>query len=62
MDPCYLASSVEAASAEFPQLFNVIRRNIALVGSRLEMLFLGRAYEPWQQLRLLDRPVIAGLW
>ncbi len=47
---------------ELPQLFNVIRGEMALVGPRPEMPFVVRQYAPWQQLRHLVTPGITGLW
>jgi len=47
---------------ELPQLINVLRGDMALVGPRPEMPFIVRQYEPWQQLRHLVTPGITGLW
>jgi lipopolysaccharide/colanic/teichoic acid biosynthesis glycosyltransferase len=47
---------------ELPQLYNVLRGDMALVGPRPEMPFIVRQYEPWQQLRHLVTPGITGLW
>lgn len=47
---------------ELPQLFNVIRGEMAIVGPRPEQPFLVRRYEKWQHLRLLTKPGITGLW
>jgi lipopolysaccharide/colanic/teichoic acid biosynthesis glycosyltransferase len=47
---------------ELPQLFNVLRGDMTLVGPRPEMPFVVRQYEPWQQLRHMVTPGITGLW
>ncbi len=47
---------------ELPQLFNVIRGDMALVGPRPEMPLITRGYEKWQHLRHLVLPGITGIW
>ena len=47
---------------ELPQLLNVLRGDMTLVGPRPEMPFIVKQYLPWQQLRLLAVPGITGLW
>lgn len=47
---------------ELPQLFNVIRGDMAIVGPRPEQPFLVQRYEKWQHLRHLIKPGITGLW
>jgi lipopolysaccharide/colanic/teichoic acid biosynthesis glycosyltransferase len=47
---------------ELPQLFNVIRGDMTLIGPRPEMPFLVRKYQPWQHLRHLATPGVTGLW
>lgn len=47
---------------ELPQLFNVLRGEMSVVGPRPEMPFIVKRYEPWQHLRHLATPGITGLW
>jgi lipopolysaccharide/colanic/teichoic acid biosynthesis glycosyltransferase len=47
---------------ELPQLLNVIKGDMSLVGPRPEMPFLVDEYSDLQQARLLARPGITGLW
>lgn len=47
---------------ELPQLINVLRGEMTLIGPRPEMPFLVRQFEPWQHLRHLAIPGITGLW
>jgi lipopolysaccharide/colanic/teichoic acid biosynthesis glycosyltransferase len=47
---------------EIPQLINVLRGDMALVGPRPEMPFVVRKYASWQKLRHLATPGITGLW
>jgi lipopolysaccharide/colanic/teichoic acid biosynthesis glycosyltransferase len=47
---------------ELPQLINVLRGDMALVGPRPEMPFVVARYERWQHLRHLAKPGITGLW
>jgi lipopolysaccharide/colanic/teichoic acid biosynthesis glycosyltransferase len=47
---------------EIPQLINVIRGDMALVGPRPEMPFVVREYADWQNLRHLVTPGVTGLW
>jgi len=47
---------------ELPQLFNVLRGEMSLVGPRPEMPFIVDGYDEWQRRRLLVKPGITGLW
>ena len=47
---------------ELPQLFNVLRGDMSLVGPRPEMPFIVAKYGPVERGRLSVRPGITGLW
>jgi lipopolysaccharide/colanic/teichoic acid biosynthesis glycosyltransferase len=47
---------------EIPQLVNVVRGEMALIGPRPEQLGLIGAYEAWQHERHLLKPGITGWW
>lgn len=47
---------------ELPQLLNVLRGEMSLVGSRPPLAYEVRKYEPWQRERLAARPGLTGLW
>ena len=47
---------------ELPQLFNVLKGQMSLVGPRPEMPFLAEHYESWENERHLVRPGMTGLW
>lgn len=47
---------------ELPQLWNVFKGEMSIVGPRPEMPFLVERYNEWQRQRLLVKPGITGLW
>jgi lipopolysaccharide/colanic/teichoic acid biosynthesis glycosyltransferase len=47
---------------ELPQLVNVLRGDLSLVGPRPELPEVVLTYEPWQHARHAVRPGITGLW
>jgi len=47
---------------ELPQLINVLKGDMSLVGPRPEMPFIVANYEPIHRTRLAVRPGITGLW
>jgi lipopolysaccharide/colanic/teichoic acid biosynthesis glycosyltransferase len=47
---------------ELPQLWNVLKGDMSLVGPRPEMPFIVQTYTPWQRQRLAVTPGITGPW
>jgi exopolysaccharide biosynthesis polyprenyl glycosylphosphotransferase len=47
---------------ELPQLVNVLRGEMSLVGPRPEMPYMAGEYEPWQWQRLRVPPGMTGWW
>ena len=47
---------------ELPQLFNVLRGEMSLVGPRPEMPFIVARYRSFERQRLVAKPGITGLW
>ncbi len=47
---------------ELPQLFNVLKGDMSLVGPRPELPWLVYRYEPWQRKRLAAPPGCTGWW
>jgi exopolysaccharide biosynthesis polyprenyl glycosylphosphotransferase len=51
-----------ASLDELPQLLNVLRGEMSLVGPRPEMPFIVEQYNDWQRIRLSIKPGLTGLW
>jgi exopolysaccharide biosynthesis polyprenyl glycosylphosphotransferase len=48
---------------ELPQLYNVLKGDMSLVGPRPPLAYEAEKYHPWQLRRILDmKPGITGLW
>jgi exopolysaccharide biosynthesis polyprenyl glycosylphosphotransferase len=47
---------------ELPQLMNVFKGEMSLVGPRPEMPFIAERYDGWEKRRLSVKPGITGMW
>lgn len=47
---------------ELPQLLNILKGEMTLVGPRPEQPFIVEQYEPWQRRRFLVKPGVTGWW
>lgn len=47
---------------ELPQLINVLKGEMSIVGPRPEMPFIVKKYNNWQKRRLKIKPGLTGLW
>jgi lipopolysaccharide/colanic/teichoic acid biosynthesis glycosyltransferase len=47
---------------ELPQLFNVVKGDLRLVGPRPDLPYSVESYENWMKERLLVHPGMTGLW
>jgi exopolysaccharide biosynthesis polyprenyl glycosylphosphotransferase len=47
---------------ELPQIFNVLRGEMSIVGPRPELIRLVNEYEPWQDHRFIVKQGITGWW
>jgi lipopolysaccharide/colanic/teichoic acid biosynthesis glycosyltransferase len=47
---------------ELPQLWNVLRGDMSLVGPRPPLPYEVEVYQDWHRLRLVPMPGVSGLW
>lgn len=47
---------------ELPQLFNIVKGDMSVVGPRPELVEIVAMYEPWQHRRHVVRPGLTGWW
>jgi lipopolysaccharide/colanic/teichoic acid biosynthesis glycosyltransferase len=47
---------------ELPQLFNVLKGDMSLVGPRPDVAYSVALYKDWHKLRLATQPGLTGLW
>ena len=47
---------------ELPQLWNVLKGDMSLVGPRPALPYEVEVYEDWHKVRLLPQPGVSGLW
>lgn len=51
-----------ASIDELPQLINILRGDMSLIGPRPELVEIVRNYQPWQHRRHSVRPGLTGWW
>ncbi|MCK4692085.1 MAG: sugar transferase [Anaerolineales bacterium] len=47
---------------ELPQLWNVLKGEMSIIGPRPPILYEVEMYEPWHRKRLMAKPGLTGLW
>jgi len=47
---------------ELPQIINILKGEMSIVGPRPEMPFIVKRYSEWEKKRLLVKPGLTGLW